>query len=264
MMRSLPHGAVIGMIHVGATPGTPRAELTVRELIASAVADALALIDGGVHALMIENMHDRPFLKGHVGPEVIAVMTMVAQAIRAKTELPIGVQMLAAANKEALAVALAADLDFVRVEGFVFGHVADEGYIDGCAGDLLRYRKMIGADHIKVFADIKKKHSSHAITADLDIAEIARAAEFFLADGVIITGVRTGTTADLSEIAAVKSATSLPVLVGSGVELSNIRAYFNAADGVIVGTSIKTAGDWKQGVEVARVRELMAAAAVDA
>ena len=63
--------------------------------------------------------------------------------------------MLAGANKGALAVALAAELDFIRAEGFVFGHVADEGWMDAQAGELLRYRNNIGANHIKIFTDIK-------------------------------------------------------------------------------------------------------------
>ena len=40
-----------------------------------------------------------------------------------------------------MSVALAASLQFIRAEGFVFSHVADEGLIaKACAGDLLRYR----------------------------------------------------------------------------------------------------------------------------
>lgn len=49
-------------------------------------------------------------------------------------------------------------LDFIRAEGFVFSHVADEGIINACAGNLLRYRKQVGAENIQIFADIKKKH----------------------------------------------------------------------------------------------------------
>lgn len=67
-------------------------------------------------------------------------------------------QILAGANREALATALASNLQFIRCEGFVFSHIADEGFIDGSAGELLRYRKFIEADHIHVFTDIKKKH----------------------------------------------------------------------------------------------------------
>lgn len=145
--------------------------------------------------MLIENMHDVPYLVGkHVGAETVAHMTTICHLIR--EEFPrnkaIGLQILAGANRQAMAVASAADLDFVRVEGFVFAHVADEGFIDSCAGDLLRYRKSIGADSISIFADIKKKHSSHAITADINHAQVAEAAHFCKADGVIITGSATG------------------------------------------------------------------------
>ena len=63
-----------------------------------------------------------------------------------------------AANKEAVAVAHSSGAEFVRVEGYVFSHVADEGWIDSCSGELLRYRKLIGGDGILLFTDIKKKH----------------------------------------------------------------------------------------------------------
>lgn len=257
---ALPSNAVIGMVHVQALPGTPMAEFSMAEILQQAVQDAEALIAGGVDAIMIENMHDRPFLKGNVGPEIIASMTAVACKLRALTSLPLGIQMLAAANEAALAVAHAASFNFIRVEGFVFGHVADEGYIDGCAGALLRYRKQIGAENIAILADIKKKHSSHAITADVDIAETARAAEFFLADGVIVTGTRTGATTDLAEIHAVKAAVKLPVYVGSGVTADSISTYLAAADGVIVGTDTKHDGDWRKAVSSERVRKIMTAA----
>jgi len=63
------------------------------------------------------------------------------------------------ANKDALAVAMASGAQFIRAEGFVFSHVADEGWMDSCAAELLRYRRAIGAEDILVFTDIKKKHS---------------------------------------------------------------------------------------------------------
>jgi predicted TIM-barrel enzyme len=42
--------------------------------------------------------------------------------------------------------------------------------------------------------------SSHSITADLSVAETAKAAEFFLADGVVLTGTATGSPANASEL----------------------------------------------------------------
>lgn len=43
-------------------------------------------------------------------------------------------------------------------------------------------------------------HSSHAITADVDIVETAQAAKFFLADGVVVTGPATGQVASVKEV----------------------------------------------------------------
>lgn len=103
-------------------------------------------------------MHDVPYVKSKVGPEIVASMTAICQRVKDETKLPCGIQILSGANQEAIAVANAAGLDFVRVEGFVFAHIADEGLMESCAGQLLRYRKMIGADNILVFTDVKKKH----------------------------------------------------------------------------------------------------------
>ena len=169
---------VIGMIHVAALPGTPRHRASLADIVAQALAEANIYRDAGIHALMLENMHDIPYVQ-QPGTEVTAAMAVIAREVkRACPDLPLGVQILAGGNRAALAVALAAGADFIRAEAFVFGHVADEGYMDSCAGDLLRYRKAIGAEQIAIFTDIKKKHSAHAITADVDIVQTAQAAEF--------------------------------------------------------------------------------------
>jgi len=182
----------------------------------------------------------------------------VAAQVAAALNLPLGVQVLAGANREAIAVAHACGAAFVRAEGFVFAHVADEGLIDAGAGELLRYRRAIGADHVRVFADIKKKHAAHALTADVDVVETARAAEFFLADGVIVTGAATGRAADPREVAAVRAAIEAPVFVGSGLTPENF-ASFAGADGFIVGSSVKQDGVWTGPLERRRLLDVVRA-----
>lgn len=250
---------IIGMIHVDALPGTPCNTTPLPEIIANAREEAFIYQRAGIDALAIENMHDLPYLNGSVGPEVVASMAVIGYEIKNATGLPCGVQILAGANIEALAVAHAAGLDFIRAEGFVFAHVADEGLINASAGELLRYRRQIGADNVLVLADIKKKHSSHAITADLDIAGTARAAEFFLADGVIVTSDTTGQEASLSELEQVKATVKIPVLVGSGVTRENVAHYLSMADALIVGSYFKYDGNWSHPVDGERVYQLMAA-----
>jgi membrane complex biogenesis BtpA family protein len=250
--------ALIGAIHVGALPGTPRNRHSVAAIAEEAVRDARTYAAAGFHGLIIENMHDRPYLKGSVGPEIGAAMAVIGAEVRRAVPLPMGVQVLAGANTWAVAIAHACGAGFVRVEGFVFAHVADEGVIESCAGALLRYRRAIGADGVRVFADIKKKHAAHAITADVDIAETAKAAEFFLADGVIVSGVASGLPADADEVRAVSGAVTIPTLVGSGITVENVASYA-AADALIVGTSMKQDGLWTNAVDGNRARALVEA-----
>jgi membrane complex biogenesis BtpA family protein len=250
--------ALIGVIHLGALPGTPESRAGVADLAAAAAAEARVYAAAGFHGLIIENMHDRPYVNASAGPEIVAAMTAAGCEVRRACGLPLGVQILAGANRQALAVAHACGASFVRVEGFVFAHVADEGVIDSSAGDLLRYRRAIGAEGVRVFADIKKKHAAHAITADVDLAETARAAEFFLADGVVVSGPATGRATDPEDVRSAAGAVAIPVLVGSGVTPENI-ASLGAADALIAGSSAKTGGVWSNPVDEERARALVRA-----
>ena len=251
--------AMVGMVHVGALPGTPLASQSVAALIEQAVREAEMLVEAGFDAVMIENMHDRPYLRQEVGPEITAAMAAVLDAIRRAVDVPLGVQVLAGANRQALAVALAGGASFIRAENFVFAHVADEGLTPNAdAGPLLRYRREIGAEHIRVFADVKKKHSAHALTADVDIVETARSAEFFLADGVVVTGAVTARAADTAEVEAVAAGVGIPVFVGSGLTPANLAAY-PLADGLIVGSFVKQGGLWSNPLDGERAQAVAAA-----
>lgn len=245
------------MIHVGALPGTPKSKLSIEKIIENALCEAMILNDEGVDAIMIENMHDRPYLNRKAGPEIVASMTAVARELRKSIQIPLGIQILAGANKEALAVALAAQLNFIRAEGFVFGHLADEGWMSSDAGEILRYRNQIGAENIQIFTDIKKKHSSHAISNDISIAETAKAAEFFLSDGVIVTGKSTGEKASLEEVKMVKNSVNIPVIIGSGIDTNNIHEFWEIADAFIVGSSFKKDGNWENEVQREKVKLFM-------
>ncbi|MFL6283068.1 MAG: BtpA/SgcQ family protein [Pyrinomonadaceae bacterium] len=250
---------LVGVIHVGALPGTPRSRMSVGELTESAVREAAVYRDGGVDALMVENMHDVPYLRGAVGPEIVAAMTAVARAVKSESRMPTGVQILAGANVEAIAVAHAAGLDYVRVEAYTFAHVADEGIIESSAAELLRFRRKIGADGVRVWADVKKKHASHAITSDVTLGETAAAVEFMLGDAVIVSGDATGEPPRASDVREAKSHCRLPVLLGSGVTVENVSEFYDTADGFIVGSYFKEGGVWSNTVERARVERLAGA-----
>jgi membrane complex biogenesis BtpA family protein len=250
---------VIAMIHVGALPGTPASQLNINQLTESAIGEAEIYRAGGVDGIMIENMHDTPYRRGAAGPEIVAAMAVIGQAVKVESKLPVGVQVLAAANTEAMAVAYAAGLDFIRAEGYAFAHVADEGLIEASAAELLRYRRMIGAERVQVWADIKKKHSAHAITADVPLGEMAAAVEFMRGDALIVTGAATGDPPRAEDVREAKARSNLPVLLGSGISADNINAYYAIADGFIIGSAFKRDGHWANPVDPERIERLMKA-----
>jgi hypothetical protein len=255
----LPPKTLIAMIHVAALPGTPAHRLSVREIVKQAVREAQVYRDCGVEALAIENMHDTPYLRGRVGPEIVAAMTAVGQAVKAASGLPVGMQILAGANVEALAAAHVAGLDFIRAEGYVFAHVADEGIIESSAARLLRYRKAIGAEAVQIWADVKKKHSAHAITADVSLGATAEAVEFMRGEAVIITGNVTGDPPQAADLREARAHCRLPVYLGSGLTPANLPNLYAAADGFIVGSYFKEQGYWANPIDPARVRALVEA-----
>ena len=222
-----------------------------------ALSDLSHYIDVGADAILLENSHDLPYIKPPLPETAVRLMETIAREIRARFNGPIGIQMLEAANETALEIAHAAQLDFLRAEGYVFAHIGGAGLIEGCAGKLLRKRKALGCDHIKIFADVKKKHCSHALTGDLDILDEVKQAEFFLVEGVIVTGARTAEPPNTAELRRVKKHAHVPVLIGSGLTAQNLKAYFPVADGFIVGSTFRKDGQFLGELERKRLDAFM-------
>jgi len=248
---------IIGVIHVGALPGTPRGSKSVAELVREAKEEARVYRECGVDGVIIENMHDVPYLKSEVGPEIVAAMTAIGIEVKNECRLPVGIQILAGANIEAMAVAHAAGLDFIRAEGYAYAHVADEGLIEASAANLLRYRKMIAAERVEVWTDVKKKHSAHAITADVSLGQTAETVEFMGADCVIVSGSVTGEAPQVTDVQEAKSNCRLPVFLGSGITETNIDQFYNEADGFIIGSHFKADGLWSNTIDPIRVTQLI-------
>jgi uncharacterized protein len=253
---------VIGVVHCPALPGSPgHRGGPVSAIYDAALKDAEAYAKGGIHGLIVENHGDIPFLKpGDLGPETAAHLAVITDRVRRETGLPIGINVLANAAMDALAVACAGDAAFIRVNQWANAYIANEGIIEGEAAKALRYRMLLKAENIRVFCDSHVKHGAHAIVADRSIAELTRDLAFFSADAVIATGQRTGDSATMAEIDDIRAATHLPLLVGSGVTRDNIAAILSRTNGVIVASSLKRDGVWWNEVEVQRVKALMAAA----
>ncbi len=245
--------ALIGMVHLLPLPGSPWYGGSIQAILDAAMKDAEALVAGGCHGFIVENMADAPYVKGCVAHETAAAFTLLASHL-CTLPVTVGIQVLAGANEQAMAIASVVGADFIRAEGFAYAHVADEGWIDACAGPLLRQRTALGSK-VQVWADIQKKHSSHAISADLDITQWAHGAAFCGADAVVVTGKATGRETELSDVVSAKNG-GLPVVVGSGVSPSTVTDLTEAADALIVGSWLKEEGQWRNAVSKERVERL--------
>jgi len=231
--------AAVGMIHLHPLPGSPRWAGDMESVITAALADAEALVGGGLNAVMIENYHDIPFHSGRVPAETVAAMTVLVQAVETTYRgLLTGVNVLRNDVESALGIAAATGARFVRVNVHTGTAVTDQGTIEGRAWNTLRRRRELGLE-VGILADVRVKHSRPLVERPL--AEEVRDLRLRgLADGVIVTGVSTGAGADPAEVALVREAVpDCPVLVGSGVTSATVGDYLPYADGVIVGSSLQ-------------------------
>jgi hypothetical protein len=256
-LRILPSKFLAAMVAVLPLPGSPLYDGDDQHVIDQALSDLERYKNAGVDSVLFENDHDLPYIQPPLDEKAIALMTTIVKAGRERFAGPIGIQMLEAANLTSLEIAAEADLDYIRVEAYVFAHVGGSGVINGSAGKILRRRREFDAGHIRVFADVKKKHGSHSLTIDLDIKDEIMQAEFFMADGVIVTSQFTGINPDKNDLLKAKSATKLPVLIGSGMTADNIQEYLPLADGFIVGSCFRKGGKFLEKLEPERLHQFM-------
>jgi len=250
---------VIGMIHLPPLPGSPRAAGSIVEVTSAALADAEALAAGGVDGVMIENFGDVPFYPDCVPPQTVAAMTAVAVEVRRQFGGPIGINVLRNDAIGALAVALAARADFIRVNILAGTRSTDQGLITGSAHELMRWRRYLGAGAVQVLADIDVKHSA-ALTpiplADAVAETVFRAG----ADGLIVSGSGTGRAVNTDDLQAVQAAAAgVPIFLGSGVTEGNVSGQTRWADGIIVGTALKRDGQVLAPVDAQRVAGMVQA-----
>ncbi len=218
--------------------------------------DAGALHAGPVDAILVENYGDTPFHPGPVPAETVAALTAAVLAVRQVTDRPVGVNVLRNDAAAALAVAAATGAAFIRVNVHTGGMYTDQGWIEGEAHRTLRIRERLAPD-VAILADVLVKHA--APPPGLTLERAARDAwERGRADALIVSGARTGEPADHAELGGLR--TVLPdahLLIGSGVTEHTVAASLEAADGIIVGSSLQVGGVAGCGVDADRVRRLL-------
>jgi uncharacterized protein len=249
---------IIGVVHLLPLPTSPRWGGDLKAVIDRAEQEATALASGGVHGIVVENFFDAPFPKDAVDPAVVSAMTLVIHQLQQMVTLPIGVNVLRNDARSALAIAACVSAQFIRVNVLTGVMATDQGLIEGRAHELLRYRRELGCD-VKILADVLVKHARPLGTPNLTTA-VQETIQRGLADGVILSGWATGSPPTLEDLElASAAAKGTPVFIGSGASWENIPQLIQAADGVIVSSSLKRRGQIEQAIDPNRVSQFVEA-----
>lgn len=250
---------VIGMVHFPALPGTPMYDERqgMDGIVASARRDLTALQDAGVSAVMFCNENDRPYTLA-ADPAVVAAMAAAIGQLRGEVKVPFGVDVLWD-PRAAVALAAGTGARFVR-EIFTGVYDSDMGRWDTAVGEVARYRRLIGAQDVRLLYNIQAEFASPL--GQRSVADLARSVVMSsVPDALCISGSMTGESVPLEMIERVKAVVKdTPVFANTGVNDANVADILALADGAIIGTYFKKGGITWNPVDQSRVARLMRAA----
>ena len=229
--------------------------------------DAKTLERGGVDAIMFENNYDIPHQE-FVGLETVAIMTFLVQKISKEISLPFGINVLWNDYKAALSIAKVTGASFIRVPVFVDSVKTQYGKIFAQPEKILSFREKIKASKVALFTDIHVKHAK--LIEPKTISKSAKEAVKKGSDALIVTGKWTGDAPNISDLQEVRKAVGKDflILIGSGATKDNIATLLKYADGVIVGTALKTGKirakevnlkPWQERISLKKTREFVKA-----
>ncbi|MEP1198924.1 BtpA/SgcQ family protein [Tateyamaria sp.] len=244
---------VIGMVHLGALPGTPLHDPAF-DLVKGARADLLALQDAGFDAVMFGNENDRPY-ELSVDTASTAAMAAIIGQLKSDITVPFGVNVLWD-PMASVALGAATGAQFIR-EIFTGTYASDMGVWSPDAGKAMRYRDRLGRSDMAMLFNVSAEFA-HSLD-QRPLADRARSAVFSsIPDAVLVSGQITGEAAALSDLEAVKAVLpDIAVMANTGVKHDTVQDVLRIADGCIVGSSLKIDGDTWKAIDPDRARDFM-------
>ena len=224
-----------GMVHLPALPGSPESKYSLSEIIDYAIKEVSGFKAAGMTGAILENINDYPFYKEKMPAITVAAMSAIAEEVKKINGIEIGVNLLRNGCTEALTIATLFDFNFIRCNVLSGAYVTDQGIIEGNGASVLRYKKYLESK-VKIYADVHVKHSYPLYNVPIDIAA-EDLSERGGADAIIVSGSRSPVPPEVERVKAVKNVVDKPVLIGSGITLSNFHDYVDISDGMIIGES---------------------------
>jgi uncharacterized protein len=226
---------LVGVVHLPPSlgyAGFPGVE----EALAIVRRDVAALCDAGYDGVLLENDADKPH-DLYVGKHVVAWLARAAAEARAIVRAPLGIGVQRVDWEASLAVAAAVGLDFVRLDVFVdrVRMQGSEVAIDSAA--VVAQRRALGIERVALWTDVHVKHAELVSVEPLQ-ASVRRAIACG-SDAVLVTGERTGMPPAIEDLrAAAEAASSVPVVIGSGLTPELAPELAPLCGAALVGTAI--------------------------
>ncbi len=229
-----------GMIHLPPLPGTPGYDgRNINEYIEYVINEASKLVRAGFDGVIVENYMDYPFPIDKVLPEQLAVLNEVLHVLKSEygSKIKIGLNILRNAALQSIDLACRHNIDFIRVNAYLEPVWSPEGFLEPSAYRIWRFKSENKCD-VEIYADVNVKHSQPILPF---VTALENTIQRGRVNGVIISGEATGKETDPLHVYIAKTITKgkVKVIIGSGVNHSNIGLYIGLADAFIIGTSIK-------------------------
>ncbi|MEL7603962.1 MAG: BtpA/SgcQ family protein [Bacillota bacterium] len=246
---------VIGMLHLHPLPGDPNydEQKNMEYVVRCARHDLHALQNGGIDAVLVCNEFSLPWLYD-VEPSTLAAMGRVIGELKSEFTVPFGVDVAIDPYK-VFDLAVAVNAPFAR-QTFTGAYAGDFGILNYEIGKIHRHRARVGAKNVRTFFTLVPECGLPL--ANRPIEEVAISTEFYgQPDVYLVCGLIAGCEPDAQIITRIKKVCKTPVFANTGVRLENVELQLGAADGCIVGTSLKRDGQFYNEVDEARVAALM-------
>lgn len=248
--------AVIGLVHMQPLPGDPLYDEVggMQKVVDLAKKDVLALQEGGVDGLLFTNEFSTPYL-AKVGIETAASMAYVMGALKDIITLPYGNDCI---SDDMASIALASATGALFTRGVYHGTWAtSSGFCDSDGGGAARLKHRLHIPDFKLIHYLIPESS-----ADLggrDPISVMKPTYFLdRPDGIAVAGMVAGQKADVSVVQKCRDAYQDAVIfAATGVNIDNVKDYMEVVDGMFIGTSFKEDGEFRKGIDKARVVAFM-------
>lgn len=206
---------------------------SISEIEEYALLNVRTFVENGIKSVYIqdENLwnHEATF-------ETVALMSSLGRLLKREIpDLDLGIIIQAHDGMAPIAIAKACGASFVRIKVFVGSMLKAEGIINGCANEAVQYRTSIGAEDVKIYADVHDRMGYPM--GPVPIEEAAHWAAGAGADTLILTGKSFKESLEFND-RAYQDGIRLPRIIGGSVTEKNIAEVLQHCDGAVVSSSL--------------------------